>query len=215
MASVFGWLATVMPILLLLVLFFSPTYSHYEESKDVVSLTSKNFASQTASRKWFLKFYAPWCGHCQQLVPVWEELASELQGEVSVGAIDCDKEKAVCSQFNVRGYPSLLFLTEKKDVYTYEGDRMMESMADFARGAYQYQAPLGWKESPFGPAGWLKRVLMLIILEAISLHSRLTGWGMPNIAAIITMFFFGMMLCLAWMIALENTFKLIFKSKRD
>ena len=33
-----------------------------------------------------------WCGHCQQLAPVWQQLAEELQGEVNVAALDATQE---------------------------------------------------------------------------------------------------------------------------
>ncbi len=37
----------------------------------------------------FVKFYAPWCGHCKKLAPTWEKLATLLKGEVIVAEMDC------------------------------------------------------------------------------------------------------------------------------
>ena len=42
---------------------------------------------------WIIEFYAPWCGHCKQLTPVWEHLAKRLQGKVNVAKVDCTDEK--------------------------------------------------------------------------------------------------------------------------
>lgn len=38
---------------------------------------------------WFVKFYAPWCGHCKNLAPTWIEMATQLKGQVNVGEVDC------------------------------------------------------------------------------------------------------------------------------
>lgn len=43
-----------------------------------------------------VEFYAPWCGHCQQLVPKWKKVASSLRGVVKVAAINCDDHKQIC-----------------------------------------------------------------------------------------------------------------------
>ncbi|MCP3665503.1 MAG: hypothetical protein GY696_23905, partial [Gammaproteobacteria bacterium] len=58
---------------------------------DVVELTDANFESKTSTGAWFVKFYAPWCGHCKKLAPTWEELAASLVSDPDnhVAHIDC------------------------------------------------------------------------------------------------------------------------------
>ena len=46
----------------------------------------------------FVKFYAPWCGHCKTMKPEWERVAQELHGKVAVGAVDCDEQKKFCAK---------------------------------------------------------------------------------------------------------------------
>ena len=57
----------------------------------------------------FVKFFAPWCGHCKTLAPRWTELASQLKDQVHVYEVDCDQgaNKKVCKQEGVKVYPTL------------------------------------------------------------------------------------------------------------
>jgi protein disulfide-isomerase-like protein len=59
---------------------------------------------------WFIKFYAPWCGHCKKMAPAWDELATKTEGKLNVAKVDCtsDKGKPLCAKFEVKGYPTLL-----------------------------------------------------------------------------------------------------------
>lgn len=78
----------------------------------------------------FVKFYAPWCTHCQRLQPVWEGLSSTLKDRVHVGKVDCTKETSLCQRFGIRAYPALKFF-QKEDVIDYKGPRTMNALVAF------------------------------------------------------------------------------------
>ena len=78
-------------------------------------LTKKNFSSlvydgkqSTSQDGWFVKFYAPWCGHCKKLAPIWD-LYSEVEKDVNVGQVDCTVETELCTQYEVKSFPTLIF----------------------------------------------------------------------------------------------------------
>jgi len=102
---------------------------------DVVVLTTGTFETSVAQGDWLLEFFAPWCGHCKKLAPVYEQVATQLKGKVNVGKVDCTVEKDLCAQFGVRGYPTLKF-TSKGEIYEYSGDRGLESLKKYAEGGF-------------------------------------------------------------------------------
>lgn len=65
-----------------------PTEVRNADGKNV-ELTESIFDLLTAGKPWFVKFYAPWCGHCKTLAPIWEELGQNLKGKINVGSVDC------------------------------------------------------------------------------------------------------------------------------
>ena len=61
---------------------------------EVIDLDNKSFEHLTQASTgattgdWLVKFYAPWCGHCRKLEPIYEELATELKDVVNVARVD-------------------------------------------------------------------------------------------------------------------------------
>eukprot|EP00768_Dysnectes_brevis_P007381 gnl/Dysnectes_brevis/620_a687_7225.p1 GENE.gnl/Dysnectes_brevis/620_a687_7225~~gnl/Dysnectes_brevis/620_a687_7225.p1 ORF type:complete len:319 (+),score=147.89 gnl/Dysnectes_brevis/620_a687_7225:50-1006(+) len=101
---------------------------------ELLVLTEDNFESSLATKSPLLvKFYAPWCGHCKKLAPVWDELAEEMDGSVTIAKINCDEEahRDICGQHGIRGYPTLKFLDQGASI-AYEGPRDKASIQDWA-----------------------------------------------------------------------------------
>ncbi|XP_034981528.1 protein disulfide-isomerase TMX3 [Zootoca vivipara] len=83
---------------------------------------------------WLVDFYAPWCGHCKKLEPVWNEVGKEMGSTgspVKVGKMDATSYSSIASEFGVRGYPTIKLL--KGDLaYNYRGPRTKDDIVEFA-----------------------------------------------------------------------------------
>ncbi|TPX18475.1 uncharacterized protein E0L32_011588 [Thyridium curvatum] len=88
-----------------------------------------------------VEFYAPWCGHCQNLKPAYEKAAKNLDGLAKVAAMDCDDDanKPFCGGMGVKGFPTLKIVRPGKKsgkpiVEDYNGPRtatgIVESVVD-------------------------------------------------------------------------------------
>ncbi|RHZ80306.1 hypothetical protein Glove_137g149 [Diversispora epigaea] len=97
----------------------------------VITLTNSNFDELISSGTWFIKFYAPWCGHCQKLAPTWEELGKVLKNKVNVGKVDCTTQD-LCKRFRIDGYPTLKLFQSVDDMIDYKGSRKLQSLQEFA-----------------------------------------------------------------------------------
>jgi len=108
----------------------------------VIDLDADNFDAELRTGGGsFVKFYAPWCGHCKRLAPAWEQLAERDLGGVRICRVDLTKSGAsdLGKRFAVRGFPTLLFFPsgETEDIHKYTGKRVLEEMATFANGGWR------------------------------------------------------------------------------
>jgi protein disulfide-isomerase A6 len=82
-----------------------------------------------------VEFFAPWCGHCKNLAPVYEELATAFEsakGKVQIAKVDADAERDLGKRFGVQGFPTLKWFDGKSDKPTdYNGGRDFEALTSF------------------------------------------------------------------------------------
>lgn len=101
---------------------------------DVVVLTDDNFAD-TASGSWFVKFYAPWCGHCKSLAPIWSELATSEAAKPNgfkIAKIDCTGAgKKSCDAHKIQGFPTLKAFVDGKPIEFQGHERTLEAFGGF------------------------------------------------------------------------------------
>ncbi|EDW31033.1 GL15145 [Drosophila persimilis] len=99
----------------------------------VVDLSEDTFAKHVSSGNHFVKFFAPWCSHCQRLAPTWDELAKEIKhiSGVTVSKIDCTQYRSVCQDFEVKGYPTLLWIEDGKKIEKYSGARDLPTLKSY------------------------------------------------------------------------------------
>eukprot|EP00898_Chlorokybus_atmophyticus_P008147 jgi/Chlat1/8333/Chrsp8S08092 len=105
----------------------------YSPASDVVQLTPQSFKSKVvqADQVVLVEFYAPWCGHCKNLVPEWEKAAKALRGIVTVAALDADAHKSLSSDYSIQGFPTIKVFTNGK-ASDYTGQRTAKAITDFA-----------------------------------------------------------------------------------
>jgi protein disulfide-isomerase A1 len=106
-------------------------------------VVNKNYESivKDTSKDVFVEFYAPWCGHCKKLAPIWEEFAESIGTDnIVIAKMDSTANDLPSgTPFSISGFPTLkLFKAKTGQVINYEGDRSMASLIAFVKENAHY-----------------------------------------------------------------------------
>ena len=79
-----------------------------------VIITNQNFAQEVerAQKPVIVDVFATWCGPCQQVAPIFEELAEELSEHYVFASLDIDQARDIAVQFKVSSVPTFLFFKQ-------------------------------------------------------------------------------------------------------
>lgn len=105
-------------------------------ASNVIVANNKNFDDIVfkSGKNSLVEFYASWCGHCKNLAPKYEELADvySKSKDVQIVKIECDKNRATCQQFDIKGFPTLKLFKKDSDIpVDYEGPREVDNFIKF------------------------------------------------------------------------------------
>jgi len=104
------------------------------DSKPVKVLVGKNFdeVARDRTKSVFVEFYAPWCGHCKQLAPIWDQLGEKFKDSPDVVVAKMDSTANELADIKVQGFPTLKFFPKDSDeIVDYNGERTLDAFIKF------------------------------------------------------------------------------------
>ena len=97
-----------------------------------IKLTAQNFDSEVTNSDIpvLVDFWAPWCGPCQMLGPVIEEIAEEYEGKAKVCKVNVDEESELAAQNAIVSIPTVIIFNNGKAQERVVGAHSFDDYAD-------------------------------------------------------------------------------------
>jgi protein disulfide-isomerase A1 len=106
-------------------------------------LVGKNFeqVARDSSKNVLVEFYAPWCGHCKSLAPIWEELGEKFKDHENIVIAKMDSTQNEVEGLKIQGFPTIKFFPANSDkVIDYNGDRKLDAFVQFLESSGNVKA---------------------------------------------------------------------------
>lgn len=104
------------------------------DKKPVKYLVSKNFdeAVKKSNKNVLVEFYAPWCGHCKQLAPIWDQLGEKFKDHENIVIAKMDATANELEDIKVHSFPTIKYFSAGSNkAVDYSGERTLEGFTKF------------------------------------------------------------------------------------
>jgi len=113
------------------------------DAKPVKVLVNSNFEKIAKDEKKdvFVEFYAPWCGHCKALAPIWDQIGEKYSDRKDLVIAKMDAVENEVDGVDISGFPTLImFKKETNEQIDYIGGRNLEELTKFIETGEQEEA---------------------------------------------------------------------------
>lgn len=104
------------------------------DAEGVKILVGKNFAEVALdeTKSVLVEFYAPWCGHCKQLAPIWDELGENFKDQTDIVIAKMDSTANELEEVKIQSFPTIKFFPKgSKEIVDYNGERTLDGFTKF------------------------------------------------------------------------------------
>jgi protein disulfide-isomerase A1 len=97
-----------------------------DTAQPLKTVTRNNFQARVldSDAPAFIEFYAPWCGHCKKLAPIWDELGAHFEADENIVIAKIDMTTNELASVKVKGFPTIKLFKADNTVVDYAGGRL-------------------------------------------------------------------------------------------
>ncbi|MFC1645031.1 thioredoxin [Patescibacteria group bacterium] len=95
-----------------------------------IEFTDQNFEEEVINSEQvtLVDFWAPWCGPCQMMGPIIDELAKDVEGQFKVGKVNVDENSEIASKYGIMSIPAIKIFKGGEIVKEFTGVQDADSL---------------------------------------------------------------------------------------